>query len=210
MARDLHRGSRDATLHHNREHSLQVRRLGCGQRARHGLARDAGLHAADEPAAVACHPQRRLQKVRRSGLTARPCDADHEQVGGRVSVHKGRDLAEPGSRIRHDKCRQAGRRCAAASRGVGQHCRRPSRGCGGGELGAVLPAAWQRHVQIAGKDPARVMGHPRKQALGRPARANRADRHAQQIGKLAQRPGLDAAGTHGYGHAERLPGITEP
>ena len=125
---------------------------------------------------MAGHFQRSLEEVGRRRLAARPCDADEQQVGGRVPVHPRRDVAEARPWIGHRQHRQAGRGGAAAAGGVGEHRDRTGGRGVTAELGAMMAAAWQRHVEVTGHDTARVVGNAGEQKItgrSRPAAAGR-------------------------------------
>ncbi len=73
---------------------------------------------------------------------------------GRVPVDPGCDLAQPGARVGDHEDGQAAVPGQALAVRVGEHGHRPGLGRSVTEMGAMMLAARQGRVQIAGPDPA--------------------------------------------------------
>ncbi len=211
VAGHLHGRGGDSALGHRGQQRLQVSGLGGGELAGQQVRADPGLHPADQAGHVAGHPQPGLDQVGGGGLAAGAGHADQPQPLGRVTVDPAGDLAEPGPGVVDHEHRHSGGGGPLPPVRVGKDGHRTRAHGGGGEFGPVHPAAGQRRVQIAGPHRPGVVGD-----AGHRSRIIRRKRNVTSIGGQSdaeQQPqtgkwaGVRVGGTHGHGHAERLPPI---
>ena len=125
-----------------------------------------------------------------------------------MPVDPGRHLTKPGPGIGDDEHRHAALPCGLPAGRVGEHGDRPGRHRVLAELGTVVLAAGQCRVQVAGADPARVVGYTADQQRatgpGEGIGAGPGHDDPEQRGKAGQGPPLRAEGTQIRRHAQRL------
>jgi hypothetical protein len=108
VAGDLHRARLDLLLDHHREESVQVGRLGSGQRGLDVDAVDPRADRADHGGRDTGGLQRQLREPRGGGLALGAGHGDQPQVVRRLSVDARGERAEHGAGIGHHEDRDTG------------------------------------------------------------------------------------------------------
>jgi hypothetical protein len=157
----LHDDVLDPRLGHAREDAMELAGGGRREARRESPTGEAGVHRADDPGAAAGGGEHGLDEVGGGGLAVGAGHADERHPVGGPPQPAGDQQAERRDAGGHDDLRQVDRKLF-----LDDQRRGPALGGGAGEAVTVDRQAAHGHEDLAGREPARIVGDPADRDVG--------------------------------------------